>query len=62
VSLLVLLFLAVLMLVLMRSFVRRRRRQHQGLPVRGPWRIPLWMRRRWQNRRLIRLRRPRKTN
>ena len=54
-SLLVLLFLAGLMLVLIRSFIRRRRRQHQGLPVHGPWRIPLWVRQRWQNRRSFRL-------
>ncbi|MGO4102994.1 hypothetical protein AB4Y63_03505 [Leifsonia sp. YAF41] len=61
-SLLVLPVLAVLMLVLMRSFIRRRRRQHQGLPVHGAWHIPLWVRQRWQNRRLLRLRRPGKNS
>ncbi|GAA3869036.1 hypothetical protein GCM10022381_10460 [Leifsonia kafniensis] len=57
----VLLVLAVLMLVLIRSFIRRRRRQHLGLPVHGPWHIPEWVRQRWQNRRLIRLRCPGKS-
>ncbi|MEO6199524.1 MAG: hypothetical protein ABIX44_00005 [Cryobacterium sp.] len=36
----VLLILAALLLVLVRSFILRRRKMLKGLPVRGPWRWP----------------------
>ncbi|WP_166804850.1 hypothetical protein [Cryobacterium sp. Sr8] len=40
------LILAAVLLVLMRSFILRRRRIRRGLPVRGPWRLPRLGRRR----------------
>jgi len=39
------LVLAALLLLMMRAFLLRRRRIRRGLPVRGPWRLPRWLRR-----------------
>jgi len=44
-SVVVLLVLAAVMLVLLRASILRRRRLARGLPVRGPWRLPRWLRR-----------------
>jgi hypothetical protein len=30
--------------LLLRRFILRRRRMQRGLPVRGPWHFPLWLR------------------
>ncbi|MGO4691904.1 hypothetical protein [Glaciibacter sp. 2TAF33] len=43
-SIVVPLVLAALMLVLLRRFILRRRRMRRGLPVRGPYHFPRWVR------------------
>ncbi len=63
-SIIILLVLVALYLVLMRRFLLRRRRIARGLPVSGPWHLPVWLRPRvprWVQRRFARgfARRPR---